>query len=111
MIKVMPRVNMFGETRVPREFWERWSKQEVAKQWVDRGLIFVVTKEADFRAQAREKLPEKTGLEGLSPDAKDERLKKNAIPGQPETVIEADADHLRRLQREIIESPKAADLA
>ncbi|MGC8517915.1 MAG: hypothetical protein ACP5P4_05220 [Steroidobacteraceae bacterium] len=111
MIKVMPRVNMFGQTRVSREFWERWSKQEVAKQWIDKGLIFVVQREADFKAQASEKLPEKTGLEGLSPDAKDDRLKKHQLPGRPETMIEADSEHLRRLQREIIEAPKAADLA
>src|ERR1700728_713900 len=96
MIRVNPRVLNYGQTVVDRSFWERWSKQEVAKPFIDKGFIFVVNREADFKAQAREKLPEKTGLEGLSPEGNDERMKTIRIPGQPETVVEPDKEHLRR---------------
>lgn len=104
MIRVNPRVLNYGRTAVPREFWDKWSKQEVAKSFIDKGLIFAEAKEADFKAQARENLPEKTGLEGLSPDGNDDRMKAIRIPGQPETVIEPDKDHLNRLQRELTEA-------
>lgn len=104
LIRVNPRVLNYGRTAVPREFWERWSKQEVAKQFIDKGFIFAEAREPDFKAQAREKLPEKTGLEGLSPEGNDERMKTVRIPGQPETVIEADKDHLKRLQKELTEA-------
>lgn len=101
LIRVNPRVLNYGRTPVPREFWERWSKQEVAKGFIDKGFIFAEAREPDFKAHAREKLPEKTGLEGLSPEGNDERMKAVRIPGQPETVVEADKDHLRRLQKEL----------
>jgi hypothetical protein len=104
LIRVNPRVLNYGRTPVSREFWERWSKQEVAKGFIEKGFIFAETKEVDFRAQAKEKLPEKTGLEGLSPDGKDERMKTIRIPGQPETVVEGDAEHLKRLQKELGEA-------
>ena len=101
LIRVNPRVLNYGRTAVPREFWERWSKQETAKAFIDRGFIFAEAKEPDFKAQAREKLPEKTGLEGLSPEGNDERMKAIRIPGQPETVVETDKEHLRKLQKEL----------
>ena len=104
LIRVNPRVLNYGRTPVSREFWERWSKQEVAKSLIDKGFVFAEAKEADFRAQAKEKLPEKTGLEGLSPEGNDERMKAIRIPGQPETVIEPDKEHLKRLQKEIGEA-------
>jgi hypothetical protein len=104
MIRVNPRVLNYGRTAVPREFWERWSKQDVAKSFIDKGFIFAEVKEADFKAQAKEQLPEKTGLEGLSPEGNDERMKAIRIPGQPETVIEPDKEHLARLQRELTEA-------
>lgn len=104
LIRVNPRVLNYGRTPVPREFWERWSKQETAKSFIDKGLIFAENREPDFKAHAKENLPEKTGLEGLSPEGNDERITEVRIPGQPETVIEADKDHLRRLQRELTEA-------
>jgi hypothetical protein len=104
LIRVNPRVLNYGRTPVSREFWERWSQQEVAKGFIAKGFIFAEPKEADFRAQAREKLPEKTGLEGLSPEGNDERMKAIRIPGQPETVIEPDKEHLKRLQKELGEA-------
>lgn len=104
MIRVNPRVLNYGRTAVSREFWERWSKQEVAKEFIGKGFIFAETKDPDFKAHARENLPEKTGLEGLSPEGNDERMKTIRIPGQPETTIEPDKEHLKRLQREIGEA-------
>ena len=104
MIRVNPRVLGYGRTAVPREFWERWSKQETAKALIDKGFVFAEAREPDFKAHARENLPEKTGLEGLSPEGNDERMQTVRIPGQPETVIEPDREHLRRLQREITEA-------
>lgn len=101
VIRVNPRVHNYGRTPVSREFWERWSKQETAKALIDKGFIFAEARDADFKAHAREKLPEKTGLEGLSPEGNDERMKAVRIPGQPETMVEADKDHLRRLQNEL----------
>jgi len=101
LIRVNPRVLNYGRTAVPREFWEQWSKQEVAQSFIGKGFIFAEAKEPDFKAHARENLPEKTGLEGLSPDGKDERMKAIRIPGQPETVVEPDKEHLNRLQKEL----------
>jgi hypothetical protein len=101
LIRVNPRVLGYGRTAVPREFWEKWSKQDVAKSFIDKGFIFAEAKEPDFKAHAREKLPEKTGLEGLNPEGSDDRMKAIRIPGQPETVIEPDKEHLRRLQNEL----------
>jgi hypothetical protein len=101
LIRVNPRVLNYGRTAVTREFWECWSRQEVAQSFIGKGFIFAEAKEVDFKAHAREKLPEKTGLEGLSPEGKDERMKAIRIPGQPETIIEPDKEHLKRLQKEL----------
>jgi hypothetical protein len=99
LVRVNPRVLEHAKTHVSREFWEQWSKQDTAKALIDKGLIFVVNKESDFKAQAREKLPEKTGLEGLNPEGNDERMRKVQLPGQPETKVETDQEHLNRIRR------------
>lgn len=104
LIRVNPRVLNFGRTAVDRSFWEQWSKQDVARSLIGKGFVFVVNKEPDFKAQAREKLPEKTGLEGLSPDGNDERMKAISIPGRQETQVETDQAHLAKLQRELTEA-------
>lgn len=104
IIRVNPRVLNYGRTPVSREFWERWSKQETSKALIEKGLVFSEARDADFKSHARDGLSEKTGLEGLSPDGKDERMKAVQIPGQPETVVETDKDHLRRLQNELGEA-------
>ncbi len=104
LIRVNPRVLNYGRTAVSREFFERWAKQETAKALLEKGFIFAETREAEFKAHAREKLPEKTGLEGLSPDGNDERMKNVRIPGQPETIVETDKAHLQKLQRELSEA-------
>jgi hypothetical protein len=101
IIRVNPRILNYGRTAIPRDFWERWSKQETAKALIDKGFVFAETRENEFKAHAREKLPEKTGLEGLSPEGDDERMEAVRIPGQPETVVETDKDHLRKLQKEL----------
>lgn len=110
LIRVNPRVLNFGKTAVDRSFWEQWSKQDVAKSLIGKGFVFVVNKETeskaqtDFKAQAREKLPEKTGLEGLDPNGNDERMKAISVPGRQETQIETDREHLNRLQKELTEA-------
>jgi hypothetical protein len=97
-IRVNQRVLGYGRTAVSRQFWDEWYKANKDRTLVARGFIFMEQKEQDFLAHARECLPEKTGLEGLNPEGRDERLLKTQIPGQPETIVETDAQHLRRLQ-------------
>lgn len=104
LIRVNPRVLNYGRTAVSREFFERWSKQETAKELIAKGFVFAEAREVEFKAHSRDKLAEKTGLEGLSPDGKDERLKAVRIPGQPETEVETDQAHLRKLQNELGEA-------
>jgi hypothetical protein len=102
--RVQPLVLEYGKTVVPREHWERWLAWNKDRDFIKNGSVFVIENARDqrsFNAQAAEKLPEKTGFEGLSPDGKDERMKKIAIPGQPETRIETDAAQVERLQREL----------
>lgn len=98
LIRVNPRVLNYGRTIVNRSFWEQWCKQDTAKALLDKGFIFAEAKQDDFRAHAKANLPEKTGLEGLSPEGNDERIRKVALAGQPETRIETDAEHLKRLR-------------
>lgn len=99
IVRLNPRINEFGRTvGVPRSFWDQWSKQLAAKALIDKGFVFIAANEQDFKAQAREKLPEKTGLEGLNPEGKDERIRKIQLVGHPETRVETDAEHLKKLQ-------------
>lgn len=99
IIRVNPRVFTYGRTLVKRDFWEAWLARNRDMDFVKKGFIFAETKDADFRAHAREGLSEKTGLEGLSPEGNDERMRKIQVPGMPETKIETDKEHLERLQR------------
>ena len=108
LVQVNPRVHEFGQTVVSREFWEKCVASGRYDQWIKNGQIFVVepkggaeATQKSFNAAAREKLPEKTGLEGLNPEGKDERLKKIRVPGQPETVVETDQEHLKRLRENL----------
>lgn len=104
LIRVNPRVLNYGRTVVNRSFWEQWSKQDTAKELLNKGFIFAEAKQEDFRAHAKENLPEKTGLEGLSPEGNDERIRKVALAGHSETKIETDQEHLARLQRSMSEA-------
>lgn len=101
LIVVNPRVLGYGRTAVPREFWEKWLAANKDREIVKNGFIFAESREADFRAHVKEGLPEKTGLEGLTPEGNDARMKKIQIPGHPETKIETDAEHLKRLQDQV----------
>lgn len=105
LIKVQPRVHEFGKTIIDKSYWDKWLADHSDDAHVASGRIFVVDPKTNeganarnFGAQAREKLPEKTGLEGLNPEGKDERLDKIAIPGQAETFVETDMQHLKKLQ-------------
>ena len=107
-VHVNPRILGYGRTIVSRQFWEKWLSLTKERnggndiEVVAKGFIFAEPKEADFRSHARDGLSEKTGLEGLNPIAKDEpRLKTIARNGHPETMIETDAAHLKRLQDSI----------
>jgi hypothetical protein len=107
-IHVNPRILGYGRTTVSRHFWESWLAMTKERnggrdiEVVAKGFIFAEPKEADFRAHARDGLPEATGLEGLNPIAKNEpRLKTLAKNGHPETMIEGDAEHLKRLQNSL----------
>ena len=104
LIQVNARVFQYGRTVVPREFWERWLAANKERDYVKGGFIFAEDKKADFNAHAREALPEKTGIEGLSPEGNDERMKKDAdinVPGHPETKVETDQEHLKRLREQL----------
>jgi hypothetical protein len=87
----------FSVTAVPADFWEEWSKQEVARGFIKRGHIFVVNRERDAKSEARERLPEKTGLEPLNPEIeRDARANRDAaIRAQG---VKVDQEHLRKLQ-------------
>lgn len=99
LVRVNPRINEFGKTvGVPRAFWDQWAKQDAAKALIAKGLVFIVSNEPDFKAQAQEKLAEKTGLEGLNPEGKDERIRKLQVPGKSETQVETDEEHLKKLR-------------
>lgn len=98
LIRVNPRVLTHGRTRVNRSFWDKWRQTPEAKALIEKGFIFAEESLDDFRSHAKETLPEKTGLEGLSPEGNDERIRKVQLPGQPETKIETDAEHLKRLR-------------
>lgn len=94
------RILEVAKTVVNRSFWERWVKNQSADcEPYRKGFIFVEETTADFRAHAKEILPEKTGLEGLNPDGNDERIKKIEKSGRRETKIETDAEHLEKLRR------------
>lgn len=105
IVRVTPRIHEYGRTAVPREFWERWLKANKDMAFIKNGQVFAEDNSRDFAAHAKEALPEKTGLEGLNPLGGDERMKKIQIPGQPETKIETDQEHLEKLRRAI---PNAA---
>lgn len=99
ILRVNPRVLDFGRTSVERSFWEAWLAANKNNKLVTGGFIFAEENANEFKAHAREALGEKTGLEGLNPEGKDDRLKRIQIPGSPETRVEGDAEHLDRLRK------------
>lgn len=60
----------YGLTRdVDKAAFEQWLVDFADFEPVKRGLIFANTSERSVKAEATEKADEKTGLEGLNPDA------------------------------------------
>jgi hypothetical protein len=103
LLLVTPRVHDYGRTQVDRSFWERWLAANKDMDAVKKGFIFAEEKKDDFKAHRNECLPEKTGLEGLTPDGDDERIKKIEVPGLTETKVETDKEHLARLRSNMVE--------
>lgn len=103
ILRVNPRVLDFGRTSVDKSFWEQWLKANQTNKLVTNGFIFAEDNVADFKAHARGALGENTGLEGLNPEGKDERMAKIRVKGSPETIVEGDAEHLARLRKSMEE--------
>jgi hypothetical protein len=64
------REDAIGLTEVDAEFWEAWSLWAQANKYAPytKGFIFAAVKAADVRAEAKDRLKEKTGLEALNQD-------------------------------------------
>lgn len=108
LVKVQPRIHQFGKTIIDKSFWDKWLADHESDDHIKMGRIFVIDPKGgesgmqrSFDAQHNEKLGVKTGLEGLNPEGKDERLDKIQIPGQPETKVESDLEHLGKLKRSL----------
>jgi len=100
LIRTNPRVLGYGRTIVKREFWDKWRVRPEAKALIDKGFVFAEKTNASFRAHAKENLGEMTGLEGLTPEGIDPRIKRaNEAEGLP--PVEGDKEHLKRLQEEL----------
>lgn len=88
----------FAVTAVPEALWDEWHARYKDADFIRAGLIFVVKRERDASAAAKEREPEKTGLEPLRPDVENEpRLNQKGLP--IEKRVEADADRLASLNR------------
>lgn len=98
--RVQPLVLEYGTTIVPKEFWDKWAAHNKDLAFMKNGQVFVVqgTDARSFNAQAREKLPEKTGFEGIAPNGDDPRLKQIARE-HPGVKIETDKEQITRLQK------------
>ncbi len=60
-------VGGFGITPVSKDFWDAWKAEHASYEPLKRELIFVQGKEADAKAEAKEKKDVK-GIEGVSAD-------------------------------------------
>ena len=90
----------FGVTDISEEVWTEWEKKWHDHPFIKGGFVFAMPKLKDVIAEAKVRAPEKTGLEPLSPDIKDDpRFKHFSLPGRPETRVETDLEHLQKLQR------------
>lgn len=56
-----------GLTEVSKDLWDAWYAANKELTFVKKGLVFASVKEADAKAQAKERAKNKTGLEGLDP--------------------------------------------
>jgi hypothetical protein len=99
--RVMPPRYDFGITEIPEDVWIEWEKKWHDHPFIKGGFIFAMPRLKDVIAEAKVRAPEKTGLEPLSPDIKDDpRFRHIGLPGQPETHVETDLQHLQKLQRQ-----------
>lgn len=57
-----------GYTEVEKDFWDAWFAKHADFPAVANGAIFAEATEAKTRSAAKERVKEKTGLEGVSPD-------------------------------------------
>lgn len=53
---------------IPKDFWDAWYKQNRNSDLVRNGLIFAHVSESEARAEAKDKVSLKSGLERLDPD-------------------------------------------
>jgi hypothetical protein len=100
-MRVNPRahqgVHPFAITRVDRSLWEAWIARNADFDFVKRGLVFEAKNERDAQAMAKERLPERTGLEGLNPRVeKDPRMPKAS---NENAVVETDPASLKNAAR------------
>ena len=87
----------FAVTEVSLDFWEQWLERHRDHPAITNGFIFIVDRERDAKAAAREREPEKTGLEPMRPDCENE---KRLNTGEAfEEQVRADPDRLAALKR------------
>jgi hypothetical protein len=87
----------YALTPIPESFWLEWLARHKDMTAVKRGFIFAVPNERDAKSEAKEREPEKTGVEPLNPKVEnDPRMPQGTTP---ETMVETDAAHLARLQK------------
>lgn len=60
---------MAGKTQVPADFWEAWLSQNQTNPLVKGNVVFAEVTEARAEAKKAELSSEKTGMEGIDPDA------------------------------------------
>ena len=57
-----------GYTEVDKDFWDAWAAKHADFPAVANGAIFAEATESKTRSAAKERVKEKTGLEGVSTD-------------------------------------------
>lgn len=58
-----------GLTEVDKDLWDAWYAANKELVFVKNGFVFANAKEADAKAQAKDRENNKTGFEGLDPKA------------------------------------------
>ena len=89
----------FAVTCVPKDFWDEWILQHADHDALRNGFIFVVDRERDVKAAARERLDERTGLEPLKPELEGDPRFPSGKNLPPEKRLAPDAERLASLQR------------
>ena len=67
----------FGITQVEQSFFEAWKTENASLEPLQKGLIFAKSSENAAIGEAKANAEQKTGLEGLRQDMKDDRLPQN----------------------------------